>query len=75
LLRSLLRTGQIWTDINTKHKQGIVYHVFRGHVMGISADYNDSDYMDKVPISPVVLMLPLTKKQLAFQEYIEGVTK
>jgi hypothetical protein len=43
--------------------------------MGISADYKDSDYMDKVPISSAVSMLSLTKKQLAFQEYVEGVTK
>jgi hypothetical protein len=55
----------MWTDINNKPKQGIVYHVFRGHVMGIPADYKDSDYTGKVPVSPVVLMLPLTKEQLA----------
>jgi hypothetical protein len=28
-------TKQMWTDINTKPKQGLVFHVFRGHVMGI----------------------------------------
>ncbi len=60
-------TRQMWTDINTKPKQGVVYRVFRGQVMGIPADYKDSDYAGKVPISPAVLMLPLTKEQLASQ--------
>jgi hypothetical protein len=31
-------TRQMWSDINTKPKQGIVYRVFRVHVMGIPAD-------------------------------------
>ncbi len=62
--------GQMWTDINTKPKQGVVYRVFRGHMMGIPADYKDSDYVGKVPISPAVLMLPLTKEQLASQECV-----
>jgi hypothetical protein len=52
----------MWTDINTKPKQGVVYRAFRGHVMGIPADDKDSDYTSKVPVSPAVLMLPLTKK-------------
>jgi hypothetical protein len=68
-------TGQMWTDINTKPKQGIVYCVFRGHVMGISADYKDSDYLGKVPISTAVSMLPLTKEQLALQECVGGDAK
>ena len=38
-------TDQMWTDINTQPKQGAVYRVFRGHVMGIPADdYIDKDY-------------------------------
>ena len=57
-------TEQMWTDINTKPKQGLVFRVFRGHVMGIPADYKDSDYEGKVPLMPVVSMLPLTKEQL-----------
>jgi hypothetical protein len=65
----------MWTDINTKPKQGEVYPVFMGHVMGIPADYNDSDYAGKVPVSPAVSMLPLTKEQLASQECVGGVTK
>ena len=38
--------------------------------MGIPADYQDSDYAGKVPLSPEVSMLPLTKEQLALQEYV-----
>ncbi len=38
---------QMWTDINTKPKQGTVFCVFRGHVMGIPVDYkDDSCYKD-----------------------------
>ena len=65
-------TKQMWTDINTKPKQGLVYRVFRGHVMGIPADYKDSDYAGKVPLSPDVLMLPMTKAQIASQECVGG---
>jgi hypothetical protein len=57
-------TGQMWTDINTKSKKSIVYRVFRGHMMGIPADYNNSNYVGKVPVSSAVPMLPLTKEQL-----------
>jgi hypothetical protein len=63
-------TGQMWTYINTKPKQGVVYRIFRGHMMGIPADYKDSDYAGKVPVSPAVLMLPLTKDHLALQECV-----
>jgi hypothetical protein len=66
---------QMWTDINTKPKQGTVYRVFRGYVMGIPADYKDSDYVGKVPVSPAVLMLPLTEEQLASQECVGGDAK
>ncbi len=65
----------MWTDINTKLKQGLVFRVFRGHVMGIPADYRDSDYKGKVPLSPKILMLPLTKKQLALEECVRGDAK
>ncbi len=57
-------TGQMRTDISTKPKQGVVYRVFMGHMMGIPADYKDSNYAGKVPVSPAVSMLPLTKEQL-----------
>jgi hypothetical protein len=33
--------------------------------MGIPGDYRDSDYEGKVPLSLKVLMLTLTKEQLA----------
>jgi hypothetical protein len=68
-------TRQVWTDINTKPKQGIVYRVFRGHGMGIPADYKDSNYVGKVLASPAVLMLSLTKEQLALQECVGGDAK
>jgi hypothetical protein len=63
-------TEQMWTDINTKPKQGLVFRLFRGHVMGIPADYKNSDYKGKVPLMSVVSMLPLTKEQLALQECV-----
>jgi hypothetical protein len=63
----------MWTDINTKPKQGLVFRVFSGHVMGIPADYKDLDYEGKVPLTPqIMLMLPLTKEQLALQECVGG---
>jgi hypothetical protein len=31
-------TEQMWTDINTKPKQGAVFWAFREHVMGIPAN-------------------------------------
>jgi hypothetical protein len=65
----------MWSDINTKPKQGIVYCVFKGHVMGIPADNKDSDYVGKVPVSLAVSMLPLTKEQLALQECVGGDAK
>ena len=63
-------TKQMWTDINTKPKQGAVFCKFRGHMMGIPADYNNADYINKVPLTPKVSMLPLTNKQLALQECV-----
>jgi hypothetical protein len=54
----------MWTDINTKPKQGLVFQVFQGHVMGIPANYKDTDYIGNVPTSPPVMMLPILKEQL-----------
>ena len=51
---------KMWTDINTKLKQGLVFCVFRGHVMGTLAEYRDVDYEGKGPLLPKVSMLPLT---------------
>jgi hypothetical protein len=69
------QTKQMWTDINTKPKQGLVFCMFRGHVMGIPAHYRDADYKGKVPLLPNVLMLPLIKEQLALQECVGGSAK
>jgi hypothetical protein len=65
----------MWTDINTKAKQGLVFHVIMGHVVGIPADYGDADYKGKVPLLPKVSMLPLTKEQLALHECVGGSAK
>ena len=39
-------------------------------MMGIPTEYNDADYIDKVPLTPKVSMLPLTKEQLASKECV-----
>ena len=52
-------TGQMWTDINTKPKQGAIYCKFWGHVMGIPADSTDKDNVGVIlSVSPVSSMLP-----------------
>jgi hypothetical protein len=48
---------QMWMDINTKPKQGSVFHEFRGHVMGIPADYIDIDYAGMVVTMPPILSM------------------
>ena len=69
-------TGQMWTDINTKPKQGTVFWVFRGHVMGIPMDYNDNYFRVlchfRLPdwIPKPVSMLPIPKDWVASQEYV-----
>jgi hypothetical protein len=69
---------QMWADINTKPKQGAAFREFRGHVMGITADYNDDDYKNTVPSMVSKSMLPMTKAQLkaqmASKECVVGVT-
>jgi hypothetical protein len=66
-------TDQMWTDINTKPKQGAVYRAFRGHVMGIPADYLDKEYEGKVKSTPPVSsMLPVPKEPKASQECVGG---
>ena len=44
-------TEQMWMDINKKPKQGIVFCTFCGHVMGIPAEYKDTNYSRKIPTS------------------------
>ncbi len=58
-----------------KPKQGLVFHVFRGHIMGIPANYRDAGYKCKVPLLPKVSILPLTKEQLALQKCVGGSAK
>jgi hypothetical protein len=69
-------TDQMWTDINTKPKQGAVYRAFRGHVMGIPVDYVDKDWEGKVRSTPPVSsMLPVPKEPKASQECVGGSLK
>jgi hypothetical protein len=42
----------MWMDINTKPKQGNVFRVFREHVMGIPADYNDASFATRCNFRP-----------------------
>jgi hypothetical protein len=69
-------TDQMWTDINTKSKQGAIYRAFRGHVMGIPANYVDKDWEGKVRSTPPVSsMLPVPKEPKALQECVGGSQK
>jgi hypothetical protein len=71
----------MWTDINTKPKQGNVFRVFRGHVMGIPADYNVASFATRCNFRPLdwipepVLMLIIPKDWIATQECVGGDTK
>jgi hypothetical protein len=53
------------TDIYTKPKQEAVLQAFRGHVIGIPADYNDASFATRCNFSPLnwvtepVSMLPI----------------
>jgi hypothetical protein len=73
---------QMWTDINTKPKQGAVFQAFRGHVMGIPADYNGMSFATRCSFRPptwmpeTVLMLPIPRRdQVASQECVGDNTK
>ncbi len=48
--------------------------MFKGHILGIPAEYRDADYEGTVPLLPKGSMLPLTltKEQLASQECVGG---
>ncbi len=70
-------TEQMWTDINTKPKQGAVFRAFRGHVMGmILVNYNDASFATKcnfrLPnwIPEQVSMLPIPRDRVASQECV-----
>jgi hypothetical protein len=69
-------TEQMWMDINKKPKQGAVFLDFRGHVMGIPADYNDASFAKRCNFKPPnwvpesVLMLPIPRDWVAVQECV-----
>jgi hypothetical protein len=69
-------TEQMWTDINAKPKQGTVFRVFRGHFMGIPADYNHASFATRCNFRPPnwvpepVSMLPKPKDRVATQECV-----
>ncbi len=69
-------TEQMWMDINTKPKQGAAFRAFRGHVMGIPADYNDASFATRCNFRPLnwisepVSMLPIPKDRVATQECV-----
>jgi hypothetical protein len=62
-------TDQMWTDINTKTKQGLAFCEFRGQIMGIRAGYNDDEYKilcHTRPMedpTPIKLMLPVSRPE------------
>ena len=69
-------TEQMWTDINTKPKQGAVFRAFRGHVLGIPADYNNASFATRCNFRPPnwvpepVSMLPIPRDRVAAQECV-----
>ena len=69
-------TDQMWTDINTKPKQGLHFHTFRSHMMGIPVDYKDEDFAAGCYFRPPdwipepVSMLPIPKDRAASQECV-----
>jgi hypothetical protein len=69
-------TEQMWTDINTKPKQEAVFRAFRGHVMGIPADYNDVSFATRCNFRPPswipepVSMLPIPRDRVAVHECV-----
>ncbi len=62
--------------MNMKSKQKTVFWVFRGHVMGIPADYNDKSFTTRGNFRPPnwvpepVLMLLIPMDQVATQECV-----
>ena len=69
-------TEQMWTDINTKPKQGAVFRAFRGHVMGIPTDYSNASFATRCNFRPPnwipeqVSMLPIPRDRVASQECV-----
>ena len=59
----------MWMDINTNPKQGTVFWVFGGRVMGIPVDYDDNSFAAWCNFRPpnwepeLVSMLPIPNEQ------------
>jgi hypothetical protein len=74
-------TNMIGMEINTKPKQGTVFRVFRGHVMGIPTDYIDESFTTRCNFKPPnwvpepVSMLPIPKDWESTQECVGDNTK
>ncbi len=63
----------MWTEINKnkKPKQGVAFCTFRGHVIGIPAEYVDKHYESKVKTTPPVsAMLLILRVPKALQECV-----
>ena len=64
-----------------KPKQGAVFWAFRGHVMGIPANYNDASFATRCNFRPPswvpepVSMLPIPRDWVAAQECVGDNTK
>jgi len=69
-------TEQMWTEINTKPKQGAVFRAFRGQVMGIPTVYNDASFATRCNFRPPiwvpepVSMLPIPRDLVAAKECV-----
>jgi hypothetical protein len=69
-------TDQMWTDINTKPKQGLYFRTFRSRMMGIPVEYKDEDFATGCYLRPTewtpkpVSMLPIPKDRTASQECV-----
>jgi hypothetical protein len=68
----------MWTDVNTKHKQGAAYREFRSCMMDIPVDYNDDEFKairhtrppeNIVPINPT---LSIPEDQKVLQDCVGG---
>ena len=53
----------MWTDINTKPKQGATFREFRAQVMGIEPDYCDEAYSEWDHVRPPEIMVTRVKKK------------
>ena len=40
-------TDEMWADVNTNHTQGKRFRVMRGHVVGMSEDYDNDNEVER----------------------------